>query len=76
MLYARSRAIEQRLSDLLATIRKEGGSAEQIADRLGVSTVTVARGIAALGQRGHKISAVRRGTKWSYQLTGPKKAPK
>lgn len=68
LLYARSLKIEQRLSELLATIRKEGGSAEKIAAKLGVSTATVARGIAALRHRGHKIKAVRCGTKWSYRL--------
>lgn len=69
MLYARSHEIEQRLSAILVTIRKEGGSAERIAAKLGVSTVTVARGIAALRHRGHEITAVRRGAGWSYRLT-------
>ena len=68
MLYARSLQIEPRLSELLATIRKEGGSAETIAAKLGVSTATIAWGIAALRHRGHQIKAGRCGTKWSYRL--------
>jgi len=68
VMYTRSLQIEQRLSDLLVTIRKEGGSAEAIAAKLGVSTATVARGISALRHRGHKIKAVRCGMKWSYRL--------
>lgn len=73
MLYVRSQEIEQRLADLLATIRKDPGSAECIAAKLGVSTATIARGIAALRHRGYEITAIRRGARWSYQLAGRKK---
>ena len=76
MLYTRSQEIEQRLSDILAIIRKEGGSAERIAGKLGVSTITVARGIAALRHRGHEITAVRHGAGWSYRLASRKKDPR
>ena len=72
MLYARSREIEQRLAELLSLIRRRKGSAEQLAATLGVSTATIARGIAALRYRGHRIEAERFGAHWRYRV-GPKK---
>lgn len=67
-MYKRSQEIERRLAELLAMIAKEAGSAERLATKLGVSTATVARGIAALRHRGHAIKAVRRSDGWNYRL--------
>ena len=69
VLYTRSREIEQRLADLLGLIRKGEGSADELASKLGVSTATIARGIAALRHRGNEISAVRCGTRWRYVVS-------
>jgi biotin operon repressor len=72
VLYTRSLEIEQRLAELLGLIRKGEGSADELAEKLGVSTATIARGIAALRHRGNEITAVRRGTRWRY-VTSRKK---
>lgn len=69
VLYTRSLEIEQRLAQLLDLIRKGEGSADELAAKLGVSTPTIARGIAALRYRGNEITAVRCGTRWRYVIS-------
>jgi biotin operon repressor len=66
--YTKSLEIEKRLTDLLEMIRRGEGSADILAEKLGVSMATVARGISALRDRGNNIHAIRRGTRWCYTL--------
>lgn len=68
MPYTKSLEIEKRLADLLNLVRNGQGSAEVLAEELGVSAATVARGISALRERGNDIAAVREGKRWRYTL--------
>lgn len=76
MLYQRSHDIETRLSELARLIRNGRHSTPTLASSLGVSRPAVARGIAALRQRGYSIRAVKDSEGWSYELMAePATAP-
>ncbi len=68
MLYERSKAIEQRISQVLELVKKGDFSTPRIADELGVSVPTVSRCIEALRHRGHRIRSEKRGVQWCYLL--------
>jgi len=68
MLYQRSLDIERRLETVLALIRSGDYSTPMIARQLHVSIPTASRYVTALRERGHNISAQRRGGSWRYVI--------
>ena len=75
MLYQRSFAIERRLDETLALIRKGNHSTPSLAETLGVSIPTVSRCLTALRARGHDIQSVRGPDGWHYVLATGKESP-
>jgi biotin operon repressor len=69
MLYRRSRAIENRLCELVRLIRSGRHSTPTLAAALGASRPTVARCIGALRGRGYAIRAVKDAEGWANELT-------
>jgi biotin operon repressor len=68
MIYQQSQEIESRLARLLELIRTGSYSTPTLATTLNVSMPTVARCISALRRRGHRITAVRDGSRWRFEM--------
>jgi predicted DNA-binding transcriptional regulator YafY len=68
MQYGRSYSIEKRLQDVLELARAGRYSAQEMAERVGVSVPTISRDITALRERGYPVLAARRGNTWCYVL--------
>lgn len=68
MIYQQSQEIESRLTRLLELIQSGSYSTPGLASALNVSIPTVSRCIHALRRRGHPITAVRDGSRWTYTL--------
>ncbi len=68
MRYQQSRDIEKRLNELVRLIRTQRHTTFTLAVALGLSRPTVARGIAALRERGYSIRAVKDAEGWAYEL--------
>ena len=71
MRYERTIAITRRHEALLGLIARGRYSCPQLAKELGVSLPTVSRDLVFLRDQGYAIKAVRRGSGWAYELTGP-----
>jgi predicted HTH transcriptional regulator len=68
LLYSRSAAIAERHDSLLELIHRGGGSANALAEALGVSAATINRDLSYLRSKGHPIRARRSTVGWSYTI--------
>jgi biotin operon repressor len=68
VIYQRSRAIEQRLDEILKLISTGEHSTPSLAKAVAVSIPTMSRCITALRNRGHDIRSVCNSEGWRYVL--------